>query len=88
VVHLAVEIRVQVRLQDVLERAQLGDLLALERLGVVQDLAIPVAQEGDSDVFMKVWPVLKSLPPMGTLFLRASSSRAGVSTVRLGAPLA
>ncbi len=39
-------------------------------------------------VFMKVWPVLKSLPQMGRLRSRASSSSAGVSVVRLGAPLA
>ena len=40
-------------------------------------------------VFISVWPVLKSLPVIGTpFFLRASSSSAGVSTVRFGAPLA
>src|SRR5437899_2885405 len=39
-------------------------------------------------VFRSVWPVLKSLPQMGTLCSRASSWSAGISTVRLGAPLA
>ncbi len=39
-------------------------------------------------VFISVWPVLKSLPPIGTLFFFASSISAGVSTVRLGAPFA
>ena len=38
-------------------------------------------------VFMSVWPVLKSLPPIGTLFCRASSTIPGTSTVRLGAPV-
>src|ERR1043166_6557898 len=39
-------------------------------------------------VFMNVWPVLKSLPELGTCRSRASSVRAGVSVVRCGAPLA
>jgi hypothetical protein len=39
-------------------------------------------------VFISVWPVLKSLPAIGTPWLRASSISAGVSTDRLGAPLA
>jgi hypothetical protein len=39
-------------------------------------------------VFISVWPVLKSLPLTGTPLAFASSSRAGVSTVRLGAPFA
>ena len=43
---------------------------------------------GAISVFMKVWPVLKSLPQMGTCRSRASSISAGVSTVRCGAPLA
>jgi hypothetical protein len=43
---------------------------------------------GASTVFIKVWPVLKSLPQMGTSRSRASSSIAGMSTVRFGAPLA
>ena len=38
-------------------------------------------------VFMRVCPVLKSLPAMATLRSRASSRRAGVSTARFGAPL-
>ncbi len=43
---------------------------------------------GAISVFMKVWPVLKSLPQIGNLRSRASSSSAGVSVVRFGAPLA
>ena len=43
---------------------------------------------GAISVFMKVWPVLKSLPQMGRLRSRANSSSTGVSVVRLGAPLA
>ena len=39
-------------------------------------------------VFIKVWPVLKSFPAIATLCLKASSTIAGVSTVRLGEPLA
>ena len=39
-------------------------------------------------VFMNVWPVLKSLPQMGTCVSRASSRNAGTSVVRFGAPLA
>jgi len=39
-------------------------------------------------VFMNVWPVLKSLPQMGAEFFLDSSIMAGMSTVRLGAPLA
>ncbi len=39
-------------------------------------------------VFINVWPVLKSLPQMGTPCCLASATMAGMSTVRLGAPLA
>ena len=39
-------------------------------------------------VFISVCPVLKSLPATGTPFFCASSSMAGKSTERLGAPLA
>src|ERR1700757_1875019 len=43
---------------------------------------------GASTVFMKVWPVLKSLPQMGAPVCLESSTMHGRSTVRLGAPLA
>ena len=43
---------------------------------------------GPITVLMSVWPVLKSLPEIGTLCSVAYSCRAGMSTVRLGAPLA
>ena len=43
---------------------------------------------GASTVFMKVCPVLKSLPQMGAAFFFDSSIMAGRSTVRFGAPLA
>ena len=43
---------------------------------------------GESTVLIMVWPVLKSLPPIGTPLLVASCSMAGKSQVRLGAPLA
>ena len=43
---------------------------------------------GASSVFMNVWPVLKSLPQIGICRSRASSSSAGVSVVRFGAPFA
>ena len=39
-------------------------------------------------VFISVWPVLKSFPQIARLFSSASVLRAGISTVRLGAPLA
>ena len=40
-------------------------------------------------VFISVWPVLKSLPPIGTPFcLRQLHAAPAMSTVRLGAPLA
>ena len=39
-------------------------------------------------VFIKVWPVLKSLPVIGRPCLRASSRSAGVSSDRFGAPFA
>ena len=39
-------------------------------------------------VFMRVWPVLKSLPAIGTPLDRAISMSAGMSTERFGAPLA
>jgi hypothetical protein len=39
-------------------------------------------------VFIRVWPVLKSLPVKGTLLRPASSTMQGRSTDRLGAPLA
>ena len=40
------------------------------------------------DRLVIVWPVLKSLPPIGTLRSRASCSSAGTSQLRFGAPLA
>jgi len=43
---------------------------------------------GASTVFISVWPVLKSLPQMGTSRSRDSSSIAGMSTVKFGAPFA
>src|ERR1700758_5224947 len=42
---------------------------------------------GAITVFNHVWPVLKSLPEIGTLRSLASCCSAGVSTARLGAPL-
>ena len=39
-------------------------------------------------VFISVWPVLKSLPQIGASICLRSSSMAGMSTVRFGAPLA
>ena len=41
---------------------------------------------GPITVLTSVWPVLRSLPHMGTPSSLASLSRAGISTVRLGAP--
>ena len=38
-------------------------------------------------VFIHVWPVLKSLPEIGTPRSVASCTRAGRSTERFGAPL-
>ena len=38
-------------------------------------------------VFISVCPVLKSLPPMGVPVFSASSTIAGMSHVRFGAPL-
>src|SRR5262245_4347650 len=43
---------------------------------------------GESTVLSIVWPVLKSLPPIATPLRLASCSRAGMSQVRFGAPLA
>ena len=42
---------------------------------------------GPMTVLTRVWPVLKSLPHTGTPWSLASFSMAGMSTVRLGAPL-
>ena len=39
-------------------------------------------------VFIRVWPVLKSLPAIGRLGLRRQLASAGMSAVRLGAPFA
>ena len=39
-------------------------------------------------VFINVWPVLKSLPQIASLFLSARVISAGMSTVRFGAPFA
>ena len=43
---------------------------------------------GASTVFIRVWPVLKSFPAIGVPVFFASSSSAGTSAERLGAPLA
>ena len=46
-----------------------------------------VLNAGARTLLIMVWPVLKSLPQMGAFILRESSFMAGMSTVRLGAPL-
>ena len=43
---------------------------------------------GASTVLISVWPVLKSLPLIGTLCSVANWRSTGVSTARFGAPLA
>jgi hypothetical protein len=43
---------------------------------------------GASTVFIIVWPVLKSRPQIGAALRFESSTMAGKSTVRFGAPLA
>ena len=43
---------------------------------------------GAITVFIQVWPVLKSLPQIGSRFCCASAIIAGTSTDRLGAPFA
>ena len=43
---------------------------------------------GAKIVFMRVWPVLKSLPATGVFVFVASSVNAGMSIVKFGAPLA
>ena len=43
---------------------------------------------GASVVLSSVWPVLKSLPQIGSPRSFASLTSAGMSTVRFGAPLA
>ena len=50
--------------------------------------SIRALNPGARMVFISVWPVLKSLPVMGTPLVRASSSMQGRSMLRLGAPLA
>ena len=42
---------------------------------------------GAKPLFTSVWPVLKSLPAMGTRCRSASSHMAGMSTVVFGAPM-
>ena len=50
--------------------------------------SIRALNAGASTVFIIVWPVLKSLPPIGSVRSSASRCSAGTSTVRLGAPFA
>ena len=45
VVHLAVELGIELRLQDVLQHAELRLFLGLEALGVVEHLAVAVAED-------------------------------------------
>src|SRR5205809_3349372 len=45
VVDLAIQLRIELRLQDMLEQAELGLLLRLERLGIVQHFAVAVAED-------------------------------------------
>src|SRR6266581_2849917 len=47
--------------------------------------SIRALNAGASTVFIIVWPVLKSLPPMGSLRSSARRSKTGMSTVRFGA---
>ena len=56
VVEILVEVGVELGLEDVFEYAELGDFLGLEGFGVVEDLAVAVAEDvggvpaGDADV--------------------------------------
>ena len=50
--------------------------------------SIRALKPGARRVFMRVWPVLKSLPAMGTPWRAANSIMHGRSTLRFGAPLA
>ena len=50
--------------------------------------SIRALKPGARIVFISVWPVLKSLPPIGTPLRSASSIMHGRSQLRLGAPLA
>ena len=46
-----------------------------------------VPMMGAKPLFTRVWPVLKSLPAMGTWVFSDISHMAGMSTVVLGAPM-
>ncbi len=50
--------------------------------------SIRALRPGARMVFIRVWPVLKSLPPMGTPSRSARAIMHGRSQLRLGAPLA
>ena len=45
VVDVAIQVRVGLRLEDGVQHAQLRNLFGLEVLGIVKDLAVPVAQD-------------------------------------------
>src|SRR5262249_11877922 len=49
---------------------------------------IRALKPGARIVFKSVWPVLKSLPQIGTLWRRAAASGPGLAAVRWGARLA
>ena len=82
VIHLAVEIGIQFRLQKIFENAEFGFFFGFERIGIVENFAIAIAEKfvkyqpsrpswralkpGARIVFINVWPVLKSLPQTGS----------------------
>src|SRR5438874_5746319 len=101
---LAVQLGVNLRLQNMLQHSELRDLLGLEGLRIVEYLPVAIAENvveyqpcspsmralnpGARMVFTSVCPVLKSLPQIGASLRRDSSYIAGISIVRLGAPFA
>ena len=104
VVDVAVEVGVALGLEDGVEHAELRHLLGLERLRVVEDLAVAVAEDvggvpaldaehagleaGGEDGLHQGLAGLEVLAGDRHVVGRASSSSAGVSRLRLGAPLA
>jgi hypothetical protein len=103
VTQVLVEVRVQLRLKDVIEDRLLALFFRLERLGIVKYFAVSVAQDvgripwtpsslafspGAMMVLMRVCPVLRSLPARGVFVLAARATRAGISAVKFGAALA
>jgi len=89
---VAVQLGIEMRLEDVVERRLLAFLFGLERFRVVEYQPLTPMRRAFSPgamiVLISVCPVFMSLPASGAFVCCASSTSAGMSALRFGAAFA